>query len=194
MKEQFIQLLQSTQRPGMDKVINYLEKYGFFTAPASISHHLNNEGGLLQHSMTVYETALALRKTFVELKPELEKELPDDSLIIAALLHDICKADVYKKAQKWRKDKDGRWETYDSYETDYSLLPVGHGEKSVLILLSLGLKMNKREIAAIRWHMGAWNLTLQRREEMGNINEANSHIPLVPLLQAADSLSTHLLE
>lgn len=40
MKEEFIELLRSTNREGMDKVIAKLEKMGFFTAPASSKNHL----------------------------------------------------------------------------------------------------------------------------------------------------------
>jgi hypothetical protein len=96
--------------------------------------------------------------------------------------------------QKYRKDDYGRWETYDAYESDSSRFPVGHGEKSVIMLLQLGLKLKKEEIVAIRWHMGAWDLSFQSFEQKTNISEANDRFPLASLLQAADSLSTHLLE
>jgi hypothetical protein len=130
----------------------------------------------------------------LSLKPELENRIPDDSVTIVALLHDICKANIYKKAQKWRKDEQGKWEQYDSYDVDYSKLPVGHGEKSVIMLLSLGLKLTIDEIVAIRWHMGAWDLPFQSYEEKSNINEAANNFPLVSILQTADNLATHLLE
>ena len=194
MKEKFIELLRSTNREGIDKVINYLEKSGFFTAPASTTHHLANEGGLMEHSMNVHTAAVATKRQMLSLKPELENRIPDDSVTIVALLHDICKANIYKKAQKWRKDKQGKWEQYDSYDVDYSKLPVGHGEKSVIMLLSLGLKLTIDEIVAIRWHMGAWDLPFQSYEEKSNINEAANNFPLVSILQTADNLATHLLE
>ncbi len=194
MKEEFINLLRNTQREGMEQIINYLEKSGFFTAPASTTHHLANEGGLMEHSMNVYHAAVATKKLLMDLKPELEEKLSDNSIVIVALLHDICKANIYKKAQKWRKDDQGRWEQYDSYDVDYSKLPVGHGEKSVIMLLSLGLKLTIDEMVAIRWHMGAWDLPFQSYEEKGNINEAANNCPLVSVLQAADNIATHLLE
>ena len=37
MKQQFIQLLRSTNRQGIENVINWLEESDFFTAPASIT-------------------------------------------------------------------------------------------------------------------------------------------------------------
>ena len=56
MKEEFIELLKSTNREGMEKLIEFLEtKTDFFKAPASTRFHGNYEGGLLEHSMKVYE-------------------------------------------------------------------------------------------------------------------------------------------
>jgi 23S rRNA maturation-related 3'-5' exoribonuclease YhaM len=131
-KERFIKLLRSTERRGIEEVINYLEESGFFIAPASTNHHLNCECGLMMHSLNVYDMAMALRETIVARKPEVAEKIPEKSIIIAALLHDTCKANIYKKAQRWKKDNQGNWELNDTYETDYSRLPVGHGEKSVI--------------------------------------------------------------
>ena len=195
-KARFLELLRSTrkEKTSIDKVINYLETSGFFLAPASTKHHLSYEGGLLEHSLNVYDMAIALRKSIVELMPEVADKLPEDSIKIAALSDDTCKADIYKKAQKWKKDEQGRWVSVDSYETDYSQYPLGHGEKSVMILLSLGLKMNLAETLAIRWHMGAWDLAFQSFEAKSNISEAGNRYPLLSLIQAADNLATHIME
>ncbi len=193
-KERFIELLRSTERKGMEEVINYLEKSDFFKAPASINYHLNHEGGLMEHSLLVYDMAMDLRGLIVSKKPEVEEKLPEKSIAIVALLHDLCKANIYKKAQKWRKNAQDRWEQYETYETDYSRMPVGHGEKSVIMLLSLGLKLTVDETVAIRWHMGAWDLSFQSHEAKSNISEAANRYPLLAILQAADGMSTHILE
>ena len=100
-KERFIELLRSTGRQGIEEVINYLEKSGFYTAPASTKHHLSFEGGLMEHSINVYDMVMALRGPIVVMKPEMEEKLPEESIIIAALLHDVCKANIYKKTKKW---------------------------------------------------------------------------------------------
>ena len=194
MKTEFIELIRSTQREGVDSLIESLERIGFFTAPASVSHHLNVPGGLLQHSMNVCKVALKLWEVMKEMKPGLEERVPRESVIIASLLHDVCKSDVYKTAQKWRKNDQGQWETYDTYEVDYSDLPLGHGEKSVIILLRLGLELTDEEIVAIRWHMSAWDLAFQSYELKNNISEASEKFPLLSIIQAADGLSAHLLE
>lgn len=193
MKEQFISLLQATGRQGIGNVTSYLEKVGFFEAPASVNRHLSSEGGLLEHSLNVQRMAIMLRSQMIEMKPEMASQLSEDSVTIAALLHDVCKANIYKKAKKWRKDEQNRWEQYDTYEADYSRFPLGHGEKSVIMLLRLGLELTNDEILAIRWHMGAWNLPFQSYEDKCNISEASDH-PLTAIIQAADGLATHILE
>lgn len=194
MKEQFIKLLQATKRTGIESVVSYLEQAGFFLAPASVSRHLSHEGGLLEHSLNVWKMAQMLRMQTIGMRPELEKQLPEDSVTIAALLHDVCKANIYKTVQKWRKDENNHWESYDAYDTDYSRFPVGHGEKSVIMLLRLGLQLTNDEIIAIRWHMGAWNLPMQSYEDKQNISVAYDGCPLAAIIQAADALATHILE
>lgn len=193
MKDEFISILKATNRKGIDEVVAYLEKAGFFVAPASVNRHLSHDGGLLEHSLNVYRTALALRRQMIELKPELESRLPEESVAIATLLHDVCKSNIYRKITKYRKDEQGRWEQYDGYDADYSRFPFGHGEKSVVMLLRLGLELTNDELLAIRWHMGAWDLSFQSYESKSNISVA-SDVPLVAIVQAADSLAAHLLE
>ena len=77
MKDKFIALLRATESQGIEEVISYLEKAGFFTAPASTSFHLNKEGGLMEHSMNVYNMAMALRPSIVVAKPEVSRPLWD---------------------------------------------------------------------------------------------------------------------
>lgn len=193
MKEEFISILKATNRKGVGAVLTYLEKSGFYDAPASVNRHLNHDGGLLEHSFNVYRAAMALRRQMIELKPELEPRLPEESIAIATLLHDVCKANIYHKTTKYRKDSQGRWEQYAGYDVDYSRFPFGHGEKSVVMLLRLGLELTNDELLAIRWHMGAWDLSFQSYESKSNISVAND-VPLVTIVQAADVLSAHLLE
>lgn len=193
MKEEFETILRATNRKGIDGVLAYLEKAGFFAAPASVNRHLSHDGGLLEHSLSVYRTAIGLRRQVLELRPELEARLPENSVAIAALLHDVCKANIYRKITKYRKDENNRWEQYDGYDVEYSRFPFGHGEKSVVMLLRLGLELTNDELLAIRWHMGAWDLPFQSYEAKNNISAA-SDVPLVAVVQAADALSAHLLE
>ena len=193
-KEYFIEKLKATGRKNIDTVVKRLDELGFFQAPASTVFHLNTEGGLLQHSINVYREALAIREKQIEMCPETEKLLPLDSVTIAALLHDVCKAEIYKPALKNRKNEDGIWEKYTGYDVDYSAFPLGHGEKSVIRLLQWGLEMTDEEMCAIRWHMGAWDMPFQSNEAKNCNNAAKAKTPLVALICAADGLASFVLE
>ena len=194
LKQQFQEKLLSTNREGMENVIKHLERLGFFVAPASTKFHLNVNGGLMQHSWNVYNTALMLREQMIQMKPELSERLSEDSVIIASLLHDVCKSNIYKETIVNRKNDQGVWEKVPGYDVDYSALPLGHGEKSVIMLLALGLKLTRDEMLAIRWHMTAWELAFQSAEQKGNLQKAREIAPLCVLIQAADGLSSALLE
>jgi len=192
-KNKFREILLSTGRKGVEDVLDGLEKLGFFMAPASSKHHLAEDGGLLQHSLNVYCQADAIRTAQIHLDSRIEAAVPMDSIIIASLLHDVCKAEIYKKVAKFRKDKNDKWEKYDGYDTDHTHCPLGHGEKSVIRLLRMGLVMTDAEIAAIRWHMAGWDLS-SSRDANGNFHAACDKYPLLSILIAADELATRITE
>lgn len=146
-RQELCKLLRSTDRKGIEHVLTELEEIGFFEAPAAAKKHLAFEGGLVEHSLIVYRVLLRLAEDMRSLRPDVV--LNEDSLKIVALLHDVCKATRYR----WNAEK-------KEYESDYSVMPVGHGEKSVIILLQMGLELHDDEIMAIRWHMGAWDQTI----------------------------------
>ena len=193
LKARFIELLKSTNRKGVDAVVAGLDKIGFFSAPASSKHHLAVAGGLVHHSLNVYAQAVAIRDAQVALRPDIESHLPLESVIIASLLHDICKADIYKQVEKFRKDANNKWEKYNAFDVDYTACPLGHGEKSVIRLLRMGLELTTDEIAAIRWHMAAWELS-DSYEAKGNFGAACDKYPLLSVLIAADELATRITE
>lgn len=193
-KEQFIQLLKSTEREGIEDVISELEENGFFKAPASMNHHLNYDGGLLEHSLNVYKCAIMLRDQMEILQPGIKKECPDDSVIIASLLHDVCKSSIYKPAMKKKRNNFGVWEDVPGYEYNHKDFPIGHGEKSVIMLLAMGLQMTDEEMLAIRWHMHVWDLPLQSYELKNNMDAARKMYPLCVIVQSADGLASNILE
>lgn len=175
MKEEFIQLLKEIDREGMDKLIEFLEHSDFFIAPASTRFHGSFEGGLLEHSMKVYEI----------LK---EKAGDSDSVRIIALLHDICKANFYKVDYRNAKNELGVWEKVPYYTVD-DTIPYGHGEKSVM-MLSEFIKLTPEEKYAIRWHMGF----TEPKELYTTIGIAYKKYPIALLMHEADLEATYFFD
>ena len=194
MKEEFLNLLRSTEREGVEDHIEALEEMGFFTAPASANHHLNVEGGLLEHSLNTCKAALAIYEGLKPLDPSMEKEVRRDSIILSSLLHDVCKSDIYKRSVKKRKNNVGQWEDVEGYTVSYKNFPMGHGEKSVILLLCNGLSLYDDEMLAIRWHMGAWGINMNSFEDQRCYDTSRKLYPLVSIIQAADGLAASILE
>ena len=193
-KEEFIELLHSTERDGVDVVLEGLEGVGFFIAPASANHPLHREGGLLLHSLNTCKAALMVWEGMKALEPGLVKEVGRDSVIIASLLHDVCKSDIYVRSVKKRKNALGMWEDCKGYKVTYKNFPMGHGEKSVILLLCNGLEMTDDEMLAIRWHMGAWGINMNSCEDQRCYDTSRKLYPLVAIIQAADSLAASIME
>ena len=63
-KERFLNLCKSIKRDGVDKLIEYLEHSDFFSCPASAKYHLAHQGGLLEHSLNVYDEMCRLLEVY----------------------------------------------------------------------------------------------------------------------------------
>lgn len=146
-KFRFITLLKSTNRTGIENVIDWLESTDFFEAPASTQYHENYTGGLCEHSLKVYDTLERLNKEF-------DIGIDYKSRIIMSLLHDVCKANVYFKEKKNVKIGQN-WTQVDYWKFDDNN-PIGHGHKSVILLQSKGLKLTDLEINSIISHMNGY--------------------------------------
>ena len=194
IKEEFVELLRSTGRDGVEDLLEGLEEMGFFTAHASANHHLNTEGGLVQHSLNTCKAALMVWEGMKTLEPSLEREVGRDSVIIASLLHDVCKSDIYFRSVKKRKNVLGQWEDSEGYKVSYKNFPMGHGEKSVILLLCNGLEMSDDEMLAIRWHMGAWGINMNSFEDQRSFDTSQKLYPLVSIIQVADKLAANIME
>ena len=193
-RERFRSILQATGRENIDYVLEDLDSWGFFEAPASARNHFNFPGGLAEHSLNVYDMAMALRSAIIPMRPDMEQALNPDSIAIAALLHDVCKTNIYRRTKRKQRNEIGVWEDIEGYEVDYSEMPVGHGEKSVIMLLRSGLDLEDEEIFAIRWHMGPWEIPMQSIEMDKSYRKAHDRSPLVALIHTADTLAAQILE
>ncbi len=193
-RERFMEILRSTGRDGIEYVLEDLDTWGFYDAPASVRNHFNFPGGLTLHSLNVYDMAMAIRNATIPLRADMEKALNPDSIAIASLLHDVCKTNIYRRTKRKQRNEIGVWEDIEGYEVDYSEMPVGHGEKSVIMLLRSGLDLEDEEIFAIRWHMGPWDLPTQSIEMDKSYRKAQERSPLVALIHTADTLAAQILE
>lgn len=191
-KERFIELLRSTKREGIEKLIDFLEKTDFFTAPASTRFHSSYEGGLLQHSLNVYDCLAGLGTTTGDVQ-EFQAagmrldSIPQESIIIVALLHDLCKVNFYATEMRWRKDANNKWEQYPVYAVN-DRNPYGHGEKSVM-MASEFIHLTMEERYAIRWHMG-----MSEANIIQTYCQAAEKYPLVLFTHMADQMATSYLE
>lgn len=177
MKKTYIELLKSTQRPNIEILIEYLEKdTDFFTAPASSQGHNNYRSGLLEHSLKTWAAIYNLAPVFM-------KGVGSDTLVIVSLLHDVCKTNFYKETTRNVK-VDGVWQQ-EPYFSIEDKLPLGHGEKSV-ILLQRFISLSIEEVMAIRWHMGGFDDAGRQYAGGLALNGAMEKYPIITLLHMAD--------
>lgn len=200
MKQEYITLLRSTNRHGIEELITWLEtKSNFFSSPASCYYHGSFPGGLVAHSLNVYKAAKQIQQmgTLLTLPEKNVAEIPEESIIIATLLHDLCKTNMYQETIKVFKDESQpvgqQWKHYQSYEIKDSF-PLGHGEKSVIMIQNF-IRLTGMEICAIRWHMGmtdpgAYLSPYEKPAMMKAIND----IPLVHIVMQADSFASFMME
>jgi HD superfamily phosphohydrolase YqeK len=143
------ELLRKTQRPNIERLIKFITQLGYFIAPGSMKHHCY-KGGLVSHSLETYHKAMNLRSRKIAkgVDPNL---LPVESVIIASLMHDLCKADELR---------------FDVYRRRvYSIISKyeGHSQKSVTQLAKAGFVLTDEEKSAILWHMGGKRFKEDRR-------------------------------
>lgn len=190
-KERFIEIYKThIKREGADKLLEYLcsDACDFFTAPASTRYHGAYRGGLLEHSLNVYDCLCDY------LKRERARErygmvYSDETVAIVSLLHDLCKVNFYVETTRNVKE-DGVWKTVPYYSIE-DKLPYGHGEKSVYIVSSY-MRLTRDEAFAIRYHMGFAGA--ESVNAIGNIGKAFEMFPIAFALSVADMEASYYIE
>lgn len=160
--------------------LEWLRTTDMYTAPASTQYHESFHGGLLYHTLNVYNKAIELKgiKTF--------ETIEIHSAALAALTHDWCKIGLYESYTKNVKNNEtNKWEQVTAYRYNQTGIPLGHGVSSMFIA-SKCFKLSQAEALAIRWHMG-WCRVADA--DMNELQLANETCPLVHLIQFADQLS-----
>lgn len=184
-------------RPGIDKLMDYVRKSDFYKAPASTKYHLSVPGGLLQHSLNVLD---ALRGILTHNSNEDESHwdyevaghtvasISDESLTIMALFHDICKTYFYTTSTRNVKNKQtGKWEEKPYYDID-DKMPLGHGDKSAMIIKQY-MELTSPEMYAIWWHMG-----ITDGGDIRQFGQAIDKYPIIYALHTADMIASHFME
>jgi len=141
-KERFLELCSEIHRDGISDLMDWLEKSDFYTAPASTRYHGNYSGGLLQHSLNVFDEL----KRILQAYPEIVAT--DETVSIVSLFHDLCKVNFYATEKRNRKTEDGKWEKY-------------------VFIVQNFIKITPEEAAAINCHMGCWD----GNKDVGNAYE-----------------------
>lgn len=185
-RESFDEILMSTKREGMENLLKWLHETDFYTAPASTKYHGSCERGLILHSLSVLDCAIVLNKS-------LGLCLNHESVIITALLHDICKADCYEVSTRNKKVIDPETGAYDWIQEPFYIFHErfcfgGHGSKSVYLAQKF-INLTPEEAAAINCHMGLTDPSNNRA-----VSEAYKQYPLAWLIHAADELSTFIYD
>jgi len=135
---------QKIQRPGKSELMKFLKESDFFKAPASTRFHDSSESGLARHSWGVYQILKEKVQRF-------QLGTSDETVLVCGLFHDLCKVNFYESSTKWAKDRFGNWIQVPIWKVNDSL-PLGHGEKSVIILQNF-IRLTEEEQCVIRWHL-----------------------------------------
>jgi hypothetical protein len=183
-KSEFLEIFNTyVTRKGADKMLEWLERTDFFTAPASTRYHGACESGLVMHSLNVYKVLKA--------RNDIEKMYSDATIAIVALCHDFCKINFYTEGTRnVKNDVTGQWEKVKVYNVD-DQFPFGHGEKSVF-LVERFMRLTIEEAMSIRWHMGGFDDNA--RVGGYTVSNAFSKYPLAVKLHLADLEASYLVE
>lgn len=192
-RDRFLKIFdeQIGEREGKEALREWLLSDGcdFFTAPASTKYHGNYTGGLCEHSLDVYDMAVGLeglyreniRKQYLVLNRPYDRDQFMESMAIAALFHDLCKANFYKAKVNGRNM---------NYTVDEQLPFGGHGSKSVYMLSKYLKDIRDDEAIAINCHMG-----FSRSEDKTiSIGESFRFSPLAWIIHVADEAATFMLD
>ena len=118
--KEILNLLKSVKREGMSSLIQWLqEDTDYFTSPASTKYHGNYAGGLAKHSLDVFDSLTLLNNEF----RDKETAYPDDTIIISALLHDLCKVNTYIEDAEHATEAQIKYLKDLIWRFDYSMPP-----------------------------------------------------------------------
>jgi len=152
----------------MESLIDSLLFSDYFTAPASTRYHNVFEGGLCQHSLNV-------TREFSKENDKWVKPLPQDSVILCGLLHDLCKVGAYTEtARGYKKVED---------------FPKGHGKLSVA-RIEEHIKLTPAENDVITCHMALFSAYQIKEITAWDLHKAIIRTPHVQVFAAIDMMDS----
>ena len=156
--------------------LEFLKRHKFTEAPASTKYHGAWPGGWFDHSLCGMEQLVRMTEQFglVWQRPE--------SPYLVGFFHDLCKLDQYARLPG------GKGEPPQYCHNPVQLLK-GHGDKSVMLLSTLG-RLTEEEVACIRYHMGAFTESRLWSEYTGGIHRW----PNVLWTHTADMVASHVFD
>ena len=160
--------------------IEWLRTTDFYSAPASTRYHDSYPGGLLVHTLNVYNRMIDL------IKSDVFKSVDLAQATLAVLVHDWCKIGTYEPYKRnVKNEQTNQWEQVTEYRKSLKGVTLGHGVTS-MFMLSRFIVLQPETALAIRWHQGRWNVCEAEQDEFQLACES---YPIVLLVQFADQLS-----
>ena len=170
----------TTRKKEFDIFLHFLENNtSWLTSPASTRFHLNHEGGLLLHSISVAEN-------LIKFKDFLAPKITNETCVIVGLFHDVGKVGMPGNPLYLKNDNE--WEIRNrnmTYETNENLPYMSLAARS-LYLVSPYIPLSDAEAQAILYHDGQYiddNICIRHKEE-----------PLTLLAHWADYWTAHIYE
>ncbi len=162
-RKRIIEELTATKRDGVLNLIGLLDKYGFFDA-ASDSHDASR-GGTANHSLWTLWFARDKREAILRQRPEMD--IPEESLTLICLCHDICNC------------------------TFPIIKGTSHGTRSREILRKSGCAFSEEELDAISSHSSD---TLAGRSEISSADSPDMTSLLHYLVHSSDAMSVEFAD
>lgn len=180
--KQFESKLLSTDREGVEDLLEYLKSIGFYDAPASTRFHGAFEGALVEHSVFVLIFAERLAQAWLG---DYEYSKMHNSIIISALLHDVGKCGQFNKPLYIPNIlKTGQSEK-QPYKVNDELRTLPHEIVSCIEVTKF-IDLTEEEQQAIAWHnglYGAFKYDIQGKET-----------PLYMIIHFADMWASRVVE
>lgn len=139
-------------RDGIANLIGWLDTTDFKTAPATTKYHGVYAGGLVKHTLDVFN------RIFTIMNFEYGDNRPYDkeSIAIVSLLHDLDKVNKYKVEYRNRKDENGNWVQEPVYvvKPTFERLVYGNPSENTIYIIEQFIKLSYDEKMAILYQSG----------------------------------------